>query len=99
MIVFIVAFDLEARVRFLWGKRGTAEGAGATCGAGWEVRGKRPPAAAAPAANSTTIHHLDITRHGMHGMRKSRSQTYCHTAASRLTASYAHASTFTFVVR
>lgn len=48
-----------ARVRFLWGRRGAGEGAGG--GAGGEVRGRRPPAAAAPAASSTTIHSLAIT--------------------------------------
>ncbi|KAF9804756.1 hypothetical protein SFRURICE_007659 [Spodoptera frugiperda] len=53
--------DLDARVRFLWGNRGADEAAGGVWGAGGEVRGKRPPAAAAPASN-TTIHHLDITR-------------------------------------
>lgn len=52
--------DLDARVRFLWGSRGAAEGAGGVWGAGGEVRGRRPPAAAALASN-TTINHLVIT--------------------------------------
>lgn len=50
------------RVRFLWGKRGEGAGEGAGGGAGGDVRGRRPPAAAAPAASSTNIHNLDITR-------------------------------------
>lgn len=53
--------EREDMVKFLWGKRGALEAAGAGAGAGGEVFGRRVPAAAAPAASATTNHHLYIT--------------------------------------
>lgn len=53
---------LEARVMFLGGSLGAGEGAGEG-GAGAEVRGSRPPAAAAPATSTINNHPVIALRY------------------------------------
>lgn len=84
-------------MKFLWGRRGAGEGGGAGAGgAGGDVRGKRVPAAAAPATRNTTIHHLDIT--GARCARNARDKRTVTLPSGRLAACYALSTTFTFVV-